>query len=146
MRVVIQRVKTAKVEVDGKIVGKIDRGLVVLLGIAKGDGDKEVDYLIKKILTLRIFREGDSHFQTSIEENDAEILLVSQFTLYADTNKGRRPDFGESAQAKEANELYELFKTKLEENKIKTQTGVFGADMDVTLTNEGPVTIIIESK
>lgn len=146
MKVVIQRVKNAKVTVDNKTVAEIQKGMLILLGISTSDTKDDIDYLINKIKTIRIFESDGKEFEKSIEEDGGEVLLVSQFTLYADTNKGRRPDFNGSAKANEAKELYEQFKSQLQTEGIKTKTGIFGADMDVTLTNNGPVTIIIESQ
>lgn len=145
MRFLIQRVDNAKVEVDKKIVGKISKGYVVLVGIRRGDTTKEADFLINKLLNLRIFEDKNQKMNLSIKDIDGEILLISQFTLYGNTEKGNRPSFIESAKPEDAIPLYEYIINKLKEN-IKVETGIFGAKMDVNLTNHGPVTIMLEKE
>ncbi len=145
MRLVVQRVANAKVEVEGKVVGKIDEGYMVLVGIKDGDTKKEADYLVNKLLNLRVFEDENEKMNLSIQDVGGELLLISQFTLYGDCNHGNRPSFIEAARPEVANELYEYFCNEC--NKvIHVEKGVFQAHMDVTLLNSGPVTIIIESK
>ena len=145
MRLTVQRVANAKVEVDNKVVGKIDRGFLVLLGVTHTDTKKEADYLAKKLCNLRVFEDENEKMNLSIKDIDGELLIVSQFTLYADTKKGNRPSFIESAAPEYANELYEYFIQKCKEEKIKkVEKGVFGAHMEVSLLNDGPVTINLE--
>ena len=144
MKVVIQRVKNAKVEVNKSVVGEIDNGLLILLGIANGDTKENADYLVKKIGKLRIFRDGKEKMNSSVKDINGKVLIVSQFTLYANCNKGNRPSFFESANPQVAEELYEYFCSKFKESGIETQKGIFGADMQISLLNDGPVTIILE--
>lgn len=145
MKAVLQRVKRASVTVDGEIVGKIEKGLLVLLGVSKDDTTADADYLADKILNLRIFEDSEEKMNLSLIDVSGEILVVSQFTLYADTRKGRRPSFVQAASPEQANHLYEylvsIFRTKL----LRVETGKFQAMMDVELINDGPVTIIIDS-
>lgn len=145
MKITIQRVKQACVEVDSKIVGKIDQGILVLLGVTHDDKESDADWLINKLINLRIFRSEESHFDKSLEEIKGGLLVISQFTLYGSCKKGRRPDFNDAAKPEPAKALYEYFVEKCRENGIKTETGIFGADMKVTLTNDGPVTLTIDS-
>ena len=142
MRVVIQRSKESFVNVDNKCVGRIEKGLVILVAFTEGDSTKEIDYMINKIINMRIF---DGEPEKSLLDVNGEILAVSQFTLYADATKGRRPSYFKALKSEEANALYELFVKKLRETNIKVETGVFGADMDVHITNDGPCTIILDS-
>lgn len=145
MKLVIQRVKNAKVEVENKIVGKIDKGFMVLLGVKKGDTTKEADYLARKLCNLRVFEDENEKMNLSLKDVNGELLIVSQFTLYGDAKEGNRPSFIEAELPDKANELYEYFMEKCKENGIeKVEHGVFGAHMDVSLTNDGPVTILIE--
>lgn len=144
MKLVIQRVKRASVTVDNEVIGKIDNGLLVLLGIAHNDTKENADYLVKKLVNLRIFEDENNKMNLSVKDTNGKILVVSQFTLYADTNSGNRPSFSNAARPDYANELYEYFKEKCKETGIETQSGEFGADMKVDLLNDGPVTIIIE--
>ncbi len=146
MRAVIQRSKEASVEVENNVVGKINSGLVILLGITEGDTEEDIKYLIEKIVNMRLFGTEEKSFQTSLIETNQEILLISQFTLYASCKKGRRPDFAASAKSDVAKPIYEKFKNGLIEKGIKVETGVFGAYMKVALTNDGPITIILDSK
>ena len=145
MRTLIQRSSQAKVEVDGKTVGKIDQGLVVLLGITHEDTKKDVDSLVTKIVNLRVFESEEGYFDKSLLDIKGDVLVISQFTLYSSTKKGRRPDFTASARPEIAEGLYDLFVKKMQETGLKTASGVFGAMMDVSLTNSGPATFIIES-
>lgn len=143
MRVVIQRSKDSYVAVDNKITGKIDSGMVLLVGFTKGDNKDIIDKMINKILKLRIFDDDNGVMNLDILQVKGEILLISQFTLYANTKKGNRPSYVEALNGKEAVKLYDLFNNKLKEY-IKVETGVFGADMDVYIRNDGPVTIMME--
>ena len=146
MRAVIQRVSEASVEVDGKIVGAIGNGLVVLLGIHREDTEEDLDYLVKKIPELRIFEDAEGKMNLSLREVQGEILAISQFTLYANTRKGRRPSFVEAAPPEMAEPMYERFIEKLQTSGIRVQRGVFGAMMLVRIFNQGPVTIILNSE
>jgi D-tyrosyl-tRNA(Tyr) deacylase len=145
MRVVIQRSKESYVKVDDKIVGKIDNGLVVLVGFTNRDNSNDIDYIIKKILSLRIFDDNNGVMNLSVKDINGSILSISQFTLYADTKGGNRPSYINSLNKDEAIILYEEFNKKLKE-QINLETGIFKADMKVTINNDGPVTIIIDSK
>lgn len=144
MRALIQRVSNASVDVEGKTVGEINKGILVFLGVGKGDTENELEYMVDKIINLRIFEDEDGKMNLSLKDIGGEILVVSQFTLYGDVSKGRRPSFTDSGDPKLANDLYELFIDKCKEEGIKTESGVFGADMDVKLLNQGPVTILVE--
>ncbi|MER2008682.1 MAG: D-aminoacyl-tRNA deacylase [Psychrobacillus sp.] len=145
MKVVLQRCKNAKVTVDGEITGQIDHGYMLLVGITTTDTEKEIDYLVEKIAGLRLFEDQDGKMNHSIQEMNGSILSVSQFTLYADTKRGRRPSFIEAARPEQAKPLWELFNSKLQAKEIQVETGIFGAMMDVTFTNDGPVTIVLEA-
>lgn len=144
MKLVVQRVKKAQVEVDKKIVGKIDKGFLVLLGVAQGDTKVQADYLVKKICNLRIFPDENGKMNLNIKDVKGELLIVSQFTLCANCSSGNRPSFVEAAKPDIANELYEYFCEECEKNGIKVEKGIFGAHMNVSLLNDGPVTIILE--
>ncbi|MFD9624874.1 D-aminoacyl-tRNA deacylase [Peribacillus muralis] len=146
MRVVLQRSKAAKVVVADQIIGQIDSGLVLLVGITHGDTIDDVTYLADKIVHLRIFEDENDKMNHSLLDVGGSVLSVSQFTLYADCRKGRRPNFMDAARPEVANELYEAFNEELRKKGVQTQTGQFGAMMDVQLTNDGPVTLILESK
>jgi D-tyrosyl-tRNA(Tyr) deacylase len=147
MKAVIQRVANAQVTVDEKIVGKIEKGLLILLGIGHNDSDEDIEYLVRKIIHLRIFNDTDSKMNLSLKDIDGDVLIISQFTLYADTKKGNRPSYIQAAQPIIAKNLYEKFLHDFEkEFDKKIQEGIFGADMKVELLNDGPVTIIIDSK
>ena len=146
MRAVVQRVKKSHVEVDGKITGHIDKGLIVLLGISEDDGILDIDYMVDKIANLRIFEDKDEKMNLSLLDVTGELLVVSQFTLYGDCRKGRRPSFIKAARPEKAQELYELFFKKCMNMNIKTQSGVFQADMTVYIENDGPVTLIVDSE
>ncbi len=147
MRVVVQRVNSASVSIDGRVNGQINKGLLVLLGITQDDGQEDIDYLVRKICGLRIFADGDGTMNLSVEDVDGDILVVSQFTLYAETKKGNRPSYINAARPQAAEGLYKDFVNALSRKRNKpTPTGIFGADMQVSLINDGPVTIIIDSK
>ena len=146
MRAVVQRVSRANVTVEGEVVGEIGRGLLVLLGVSKTDDRNDADYLVDKIVNLRIFDDADGKMNLSLAETAGAMLVVSQFTLYGDTRRGRRPSFIEAAGGDTANGLYEQFVEKARESVTNVATGKFGAMMDVELVNDGPVTIILDSK
>ena len=145
MRAVVQRVSSSKVTVDGNTTGEIKKGLLVLLGVTHEDTSKDVDYIIDKVLNLRIFEDEDEKMNLSLKDVEGELLVVSQFTLYGDCRKGRRPSFSTAARPELATKLYEEFIEKSRKEGIVTQTGQFGAHMMVDLTNDGPVTILLES-
>ena len=145
MKIVVQRVKNAKVEVDGNVVGKIDNGFLVLLGVTHTDTKENADYLVKKLCKLRVFTDEDGKMNLDLKKVNGKLLIVSQFTLYANCSDGNRPSFIEAAKPNQAEELYEYFCNKCkEEYGIDVEKGIFGADMKVSLLNDGPVTIIIE--
>ncbi len=146
MRAVIQRVKQSAVSVDGETIAQIGRGLMTLLGVAKGDTPKTADYLADKIVHLRVFEDEEGRMNTSLIETGGEMLVVSQFTLLGDCRKGRRPSYAHAAGPEEANALYEHFVEAIRKKGISVQTGQFRAMMDVSLINDGPVTLILESK
>ncbi|GAA0218656.1 D-aminoacyl-tRNA deacylase [Metaclostridioides mangenotii] len=145
MRSVVQRVSSSSVTVDGDVIGKIDKGLMVLLGVTHDDTSKDVDYMIDKILNLRIFEDEDDKMNLSLKDIDGELLVVSQFTLYGDCRKGRRPSFTSAAKPDLADKLYEEFIAKAKSQGLNVGTGQFGAHMMVDLTNDGPVTILLDS-
>jgi D-tyrosyl-tRNA(Tyr) deacylase len=145
MRAVLQRVSSAKVTVDGERVGEIGRGILVLLGVSRADTEKEAVYLAEKTLNLRIFEDADDKMNLSLLDIKGELLVVSQFTLYGDARKGRRPSFIEAAAPDEANRLYEFFVSEARRQAAKVETGKFQAMMDVELVNDGPVTILLDS-
>ena len=144
MRILVQRSKKSSVSINNKIVGKIDKGLVILVGFTDGDSLKDIDYIVKKIVNLRIFDDDNGVMNKSIKDVGGSILSISQFTLYADTKKGNRPSYIKAMNGNDATKLYDIFNDKLREY-INVETGVFGADMMVSISNDGPVTIIIES-
>ena len=144
MKLVIQRVSEAKVEVDNEIVGKIEQGFLVLFGAGEGDTKEQADFLAEKLCNLRVFRDANDKMNLSIKDVEGELLVVSQFTLYADCKKGNRPSFVNAAKPDKANELYEYFMDKCRSMVKNVQKGVFGAHMKVSLLNDGPVTIILE--
>lgn len=146
MKVVLQRSLEAKVEVNGEITGQIDKGLVLLVGITHEDTEEDVRYVAEKVANLRLFEDESGKMNLSIFEAGGSILSVSQFTLYGDTRKGRRPSFSEAAKPDVAKPLWDLFNEELRNLNLHVETGVFGAMMDVSLTNDGPVTLIVESK
>ncbi|EJL31237.1 D-aminoacyl-tRNA deacylase [Brevibacillus sp. BC25] len=145
MRVVVQRTREASVTVAGEIVGQIDHGLMLLVGITHEDTEKEVEFVADKIANLRIFEDEEGKMNFSVLDKGGQILSVSQFTLYGDCKKGRRPNFMAAARPDQAEPLYELFNAKLREKGLQVETGRFGAMMDVRLLNDGPVTLIVES-
>lgn len=144
MKLVVQRVLEASVEVDSEIVGKIDKGFLVLIGIKKGDTKEIADYLVKKLCNLRVFSDEDGKMNLNLKKVGGKLLIVSQFTLYGDCKEGNRPSFIEAARPEEAIPLYEYFCNECEKNDIEVQRGIFGADMKVKLLNDGPVTILME--
>jgi D-aminoacyl-tRNA deacylase len=146
MRVVVQRSKEASVLVDGKITGEISKGLVLLVGVTHDDTSTDIEIVADKIVNLRIFEDENQKMNHSLLDVGGEILSVSQFTLYGDCRKGRRPNFMDAARPEHAIEIYDMFNSVLRAKGIKVETGVFGAMMDVSLINDGPVTLIIESK
>jgi D-aminoacyl-tRNA deacylase len=146
MKVVVQRSKQARVTVKGRVIGQISEGLVLLVGIAPEDTEKDARYLAEKIAGLRIFEDQDGKMNLSVLETGGQILSISQFTLYGDCSKGKRPSFIGAARPEHAEPLYEIFNGLLREQGVHVETGEFGADMDVSFTNTGPVTLIVESK
>ena len=144
MKLVIQRVKKAEVKVDGQIVGKIDEGFLVLIGIKIGDTKEQADYLVKKLCNLRVFSDENGKMNKSLNDVNGKLLIVSQFTLYANCSEGNRPSFIEAARPEEAIPLYEYFCNECMKKNIEVQKGIFGADMKVELLNDGPVTIVME--
>ncbi|HSQ90354.1 D-aminoacyl-tRNA deacylase [Romboutsia sp.] len=145
MRAVVQRVSSSKVTVDDRITGEISKGLLVLLGVTHEDTSKDVDYMIDKILNLRIFEDENEKMNLSLKDVGGELLVVSQFTLYGDCRKGKRPSFSNAARPDLATKLYEEFVEKAKSQDVVVGTGEFGAHMMVDLTNDGPVTILLES-
>ena len=146
MRIVIQRVSRAKVSVENNVIGEINRGILVLLGVADGDSETDAVYLIEKTLNLRIFEDADDKMNLSLADIKGDLLVVSQFTLYGDVRKGRRPSFIKAAAPAEANRLYEFFVSEARKQIAKVETGKFQAMMDVELINDGPVTILLDSE
>lgn len=147
MRVVIQRVCRASVEIDGQLNGEIGKGLLIFFGVAAGEGMEDLDWLVNKVVNLRIFSDADGVMNLSVQDIDGDILVVSQFTLHAKTKKGNRPSYISAAQPAEAIPVYEEFIRNLELRLgKKVQSGIFGADMQVELVNDGPVTIVIDTK
>ena len=144
MRIVIQRVSEAKVEVEGRTTGKIGKGFLILLGVGQDDDRKIADRYIDKILKLRIFADDMGKTNLSLQDVDGEVLVVSQFTLYADCRKGNRPDFLKAGSAQKAEDLYEYFLEQIKERMGKVESGEFGADMKISLVNDGPFTIILD--
>jgi D-tyrosyl-tRNA(Tyr) deacylase len=145
MRAVIQRVSEASVTVEGRVIGAIGRGLVVLLGVAKGDQAGEAEFLVEKTVGLRIFPDAEGKMNQSVADVAGSLLVVSQFTLYGDCRRGRRPSFDKAAPADEARVLYEYFVRAARDRGIRVETGIFQATMSVQLVNDGPVTLIIDS-
>jgi D-tyrosyl-tRNA(Tyr) deacylase len=146
MKVVVQRSKQAKVTVEGKVTGEIEFGFVVLVGITHEDTLEDVQFIAEKVANLRVFEDDEGKMNRSLLDVRGQILSISQFTLYGDCRKGRRPNFMQAAKPEHAEPLYEQFNETLKEKGIQVETGVFGAMMDVQLNNHGPVTLIIESK
>ncbi len=145
MKLVVQRVKKAKVEVNNQIIGEIDQGFMVLIGVSPTDTKETADFLVQKLINLRVFEDENEKMNLSIKDINGELLLISQFTLYADCSHGNRPSFIGAAKPDMANELYEYFIEQCKKQNIKkVATGEFGADMQVSLQNDGPVTIILE--
>ena len=146
MRVVLQRVAHASVTVEEKVIGKIQRGFLLLVGVTHDDAMEDMEYLVRKIVQMRIFEDEEGKLNRSIQDISGEILSVSQFTLYADTKKGNRPSFSKAAPGDVALKMFEQFNGLLRETGISVETGQFGADMKVELINDGPVTILLDSK
>ena len=146
MRVVLQRVAHASVTVEEKVIGKIERGFLLLVGVTHDDAMEDMEYLVRKIVQMRIFEDEEGKLNRSIQDIGGEILSVSQFTLYADTKKGNRPSFSKAAPGDVAIDMFEQFNGLLRETGIPVETGQFGADMKVELLNDGPVTILLDSK
>ena len=145
MKTVIQRVSNANVKVNEQIIGEIEKGLVILLGISNNDTEKTIEQMAHKISNLRIFSDENEKMNLSIKDINGQILVISQFTLFADCKKGNRPSFTNAGSPEHANKLYEYFIKQIENQRINIQTGIFGADMKVSLINDGPVTIILEA-
>ena len=145
MRVIVQRSKNSKVTIDNKVNGSIDHGFVLLVGFTDGDNEEIIDKMINKVINLRVFEDENEKMNLSILDTKGSILSISQFTLYADATKGNRPSFINAMKPDEATKLYDLFNEKLSEF-LKVETGIFGADMKVEIYNDGPVTIILDSK
>lgn len=144
MKIVVQRCLNAKVEVDNKVVGKIDKGLMLLVAFTDTDNSNVIDYMVNKVINLRIFDDEQGIMNKSLIDTNGSILSVSQFTLYGDASKGNRPSYIKALSGDKATILYDEFNTKLKEKNIHTETGIFGADMKVSLTNDGPITILLE--
>ena len=145
MKVVIQRSKNASVEVDNKVVGKIDKGLVILVGFTENDNENIIDKMVNKVINLRIFDDENGVMNKSLLDGNGDILSISQFTLYADTKKGHRPSYIKALESEKASILYDSFNEKLKKY-LDVQTGIFGSDMFVNIKNDGPVTIILEKE
>ena len=144
MRILVQKCTEAKVTVDNKVVGSIDKGLMLLVGFTDTDDSNTIDYMVDKVINLRIFEDENNVMNKSLLDVGGSILSISQFTLYADTSKGRRPSYIKALSGNKATILYDEFNQKLRDKNIHTETGIFGADMKVTLTNDGPTTIMLE--
>ena len=145
MRVLLQRVKQASVEIDGNVNGDIGQGLLLLVGFTENDGDKEIEYLARKVLNARIFSDADDKMNLNLQQVSGSILSISQFTLYAQTRKGNRPSFTRAQNPDIASKNYDKFNEKLRESGVQVETGIFGADMQVSLVNDGPVTIMYDT-
>lgn len=145
MKVVVQRVSSAKVSVESEILGQIEQGFMLLVGIQDTDTEVEIDYLVRKITNLRVFEDSNLKMNLNVRDIDGAILSISQFTLYAETRKGNRPSFTKAGAPDYAAQMYDLFNTKLREQGLTVETGEFGADMQVELTNDGPVTILFDT-
>lgn len=146
MKVIIQRVSEASVRVEDQVVGAINQGFLLLIGVAEDDDFPDADWLVQKILNLRIFSDEEGKMNLSIQDIRGEFLCVSQFTLLADYKKGNRPSFIKAAKPEKATKLFEYFKTELKKSGLKVESGIFGADMKVSLINDGPVTIVMDSQ
>jgi D-tyrosyl-tRNA(Tyr) deacylase len=146
MRAVLQRVSQADVQVDRRVTGAIKQGILVLLGVAQGDDDSDVDYLVDKMINLRIFEDSDGKMNLSLLQIGGKVLAVSQFTLLADCRKGRRPGFSAAAAPQEADALYQTFVARVRQRGVEVECGVFQADMQVSLINDGPVTLLLDSR
>ena len=146
MKFIVQRVNKSQVEVEEKIVGKIDRGFMVLIGITHNDTKEIADFLVRKLINLRVFEDENGKINLSLKDVQGSLLLISQFTLYADCTSGNRPSFTNAAKPEFANELYEYIIEECKKQISNVQTGIFGADMQVSLVNDGPVTIILEKE
>lgn len=145
MRVLLQRVKQASVEIDGNVNSEIGQGLLLLVGFTENDGDKEIEYLARKVLNARIFSDADDKMNLNLQQVSGSILSISQFTLYAQTRKGNRPSFTRAQNPDIASKNYDKFNEKLRESGVQVETGIFGADMQVSLVNDGPVTIMYDT-
>ena len=146
MKIVIQRCIKSSVEVENKVVGSINNGVMLLVGFTSGDNEEIIDYMVDKVINLRIFDDEEGVMNRSLIDVGGSVLSVSQFTLYADASKGRRPSYIKALKGDESVVLYDLFNKKLREKDVRVQTGIFGADMKVSLINDGPVTIILEKE
>lgn len=146
MKTVIQRVSEASVKVDGEIIGEIEKGFMLLLGIDENDEKSDADWLVQKILNLRVFGDENDKLNLCIQDISGEILCISQFTLIADYKKGNRPSFIKAAKPEKAILLFEYFKSEISKSGLKTASGIFGADMKISLINDGPVTIVMDSR
>lgn len=146
MKIVVQRVKEANVKVDNEIVGKISEGLMLLIGVDEDDDTNDADWLIKKIIDLRIFSDQEGKMNLSVKDISGEILCISQFTLISDYKKGNRPSYIKAAKQEKAIPLFEYFKQEIKKSGLKIESGIFGADMKVSLLNDGPVTLVFDSK
>lgn len=145
MRVLLQRVKQASVEIDGNVNGEIEQGLLLLVGFTENDGDKEIEYLARKVLNARIFSDADDKMNLNLQQVSGSILSISQFTLYVQTRKGNRPSFTRAQNPDIASKNYDKFNEKLRGSGVQVETGIFGADMQVSLVNDGPVTIMYDT-
>ena len=145
MRVLLQRVKQASVEIDGNVNGKIGQGLLLLVGFTENDGDKEIEYLARKVLNARIFSDADDKMNLNLQQVSGSILSISQFTLYAQTRKGNRPSFIRAQNPDIASKNYDKFNEKLRKSGVQVETGIFGADMQVSLVNDGPVPLMYDT-
>ncbi len=145
MRALVQRVTEASVSVDGEVLGQIGPGLVVLVGIARADGDRHIEYIVSKTVNLRIFEDDEGRFNLSAQDVGADLLVISQFTLYADTRRGRRPGFTEAAPPDAASDLFETTLARFEESGLRVETGRFQAHMHVEIHNDGPVTVMLDT-
>jgi D-aminoacyl-tRNA deacylase len=146
MRAVVQRVSRCRVTVDSNVVGEIGAGLLVLLGVSKTDNEEAADYLVEKVIGLRIFEDAEGKMNLSVQDSGGSVLVVSQFTLYGDVRRGKRPSFDAAARPEEAKRLYEYFVSKVRAAGLRCETGQFQAMMDVELVNSGPVTILLDSE